>query len=230
MPMVDETLVVGDWLELTFMDDARNAIFSFAGTGSAIVAVGDAEPSGSSPGYPVQVGINIVPVPEGKTAWIKLLDSTGEVVWSQGPGECLYGWTEDSGSSAYTDPIGPGDETLDWDPLTVVVGALYRFGFGTGPVFEYLSATSSLSTFLTALEAAMSGFVTAQGSDGLWEHVTVSENGSVLTVEYPDTETMTVQGFRWELLTDGCNVGHTATQPAGPGELEGEQRFGTCLI
>lgn len=111
-----------------------------------------------------------------------------EVVWASSTND--FASIAHSGSlsasaftTAYTDP-GGGQERLTVTPTVVAAGSLWSFSFPGGNTFAYTALTSNVSSFLTAITAAMSAFKTAQGVDGFWDTTTITNTGTALQIDY----------------------------------------------
>jgi len=89
--------------------------------------------------------------------------------------------------ASYDNPFA-GVERLELLILTVAVGSTITLQFtGGGATFSYESTTTTPSTFVTSMNAALATFIADQGADGYWETAFPFTAGDTLIVDYADT-------------------------------------------
>lgn len=101
MAMIEATLTVDVWYELTQLDDLGAVFLYLETTGSVVCAFEAMEPAAvSETGIVLSAGVNALAIPFGKSAWLKLLSGTGTITFSQYGGitadrsNCAYAYTD----------------------------------------------------------------------------------------------------------------------------------------
>jgi len=115
MPMVEVTLTVDVWYEIANLDDPNFVFLQLDSSDTVICAFEADEPAAlSETGIVLSDGVNSLPIPLNKKAWIKLLSGTGTIVYSQFGGvlfdesKSITGWYGGSGGS---------DEGVEQSPI-----------------------------------------------------------------------------------------------------------------
>ena len=99
MAMLEYALTVDVWYQLEDLDDAESVFLYLEGTDPVVCAFGAMEPDATSEtGILLSAGVNAIPIPFGKSAWLKLLSGTGTITFSQYGGiasdqsKCAYAY------------------------------------------------------------------------------------------------------------------------------------------
>lgn len=101
MAMLEVAPTVDVWYELEDLDDAESVFLYLEGTDPVVCAFEAMEPDAlSETGILLSEGVNAIPIPFGKSAWLKLLSGTGTITYSQYGGitsdqsKCAYAYTD----------------------------------------------------------------------------------------------------------------------------------------
>jgi len=115
MPMVEVTLTVDVWYEIANLDDPNFVCVQLDSSDTVICAFEADEPAAlSETGIVLPDGVNSLPIPLNKKAWIKLLSGTGTIIYSQFGGvlfdetKSITGWYGGAGGS---------DEGIEQSPI-----------------------------------------------------------------------------------------------------------------
>lgn len=126
-----------------------------------------------------------------------------EVVWASSTNDFATIAHSGSGtSSVYSDVLSdvgaPGvTRRLTVTPTVVGIGSIWSLSFPGGATFNYTAATTSVSGFITAWNAAFAVFKAAQGADGWWSTTNTTASGTDLKFDYAfpdDPLVLTVTG------------------------------------
>jgi hypothetical protein len=100
MPMVEITLTVDVWYEVENLDDPTYCFLQLDSTDTVICAFDASEPPATADvGIVLTEGVNALPIPVNKSAWIKLLSGAGSIIYSQfggilfNPAKAKHAWT-----------------------------------------------------------------------------------------------------------------------------------------
>jgi hypothetical protein len=158
MAMHTETLTVGMWYQIEDLDDPSFVYLYVDSTDTVILAFDAASPSSSSTvGGILTEGWNGIPIPIGKSAWVKLLSGTADVVYSKYDGitiditKCAYAVTDTVAVDevqSNTVPVAGFDATPT-DDLTYV-GLIHTVAAGIAAAAT-IDAASLILTFSRSL-------------------------------------------------------------------------------
>lgn len=227
MAMLEYALTVDVWYELEDLDDPLSVFLYLEGTDPVVCAFGAIEPDATSEtGILLSEGVNAIPIPVGKSAWLKLLSGTGTVTFSQYGGitsdqsKCAYAYSDavsvDEVETAVDVVVGNDDsvteqltyvgfiETVAADiaGAATVDSAVLQLRFGRivpGQVLRIKGVAESDSQFSTITDYA-----------SLASGLTLTTEFVDVTVDYTGVQTIDITDVLQELV----NVsGWDATSP-----------------
>jgi hypothetical protein len=227
MAMLEYALTVDVWYELEDLDDPLAVFLYLEGTDPVVCAFGALEPDATSEtGILLSEGVNAIPIPYGKSAWLKLLSGAGTVTFSQYGGitsdqsKCAFAYTDtiavDEVETAANVTVGNDDSVTDQLTYvafveTVAAGiasaatvdsAVLQLRFSRivpGQVLRVYGVAESSSQFSTLTDYA-----------SLASGLTLTTEFVDVTVNYTGTQTIDIT----DLLQELANVsGWDATSP-----------------
>ena len=216
MAMLEYALTVDVWYQLTDLDDAESVFLYLEGSDPVVCAFEAAEPAAlSETGIQLSEGVNAIPIPYAKSAWVKLLSGTGTITFSQYGGissnqaKCAFAYTDtisvDEVETAANVTIGNDDSVTD--QLTYVAfvetvaaniaaaatidSAVLHLRFGRivpGQVFRIYGVAESTSQFATLTNYA-----------ALASGLTLTTEFVDITIDYTGFQTVDVTDLLQEL-------------------------------
>jgi len=122
--MIEVTLTAGVWYQIQNLDDPLFCFLQLDSTNTVICAFDVAEPlSVADVGIVLVEGVNSLPIPPNKSAWIKLISGAGSIIFSQYGGitsdqsKCAFAYTDsvavDEVETAVDVVVGNDDSVSD---------------------------------------------------------------------------------------------------------------------